>query len=133
MVAPTAGVDTAAAPAAAIAGQLPQNVSDWIRVGLAYLKEKARRFRDPGIYVDTILDNDDEPQWAAIVGAIREGATFENLLQFDPEIGQEGMRSWFQRLYDGVHSELFQAVDSTRAGGNENNTTDHARTRATGQ
>jgi hypothetical protein len=112
---------------------LPQNAADWLRVGLGYLKEKARLFKEPDIYVDWLFDNLEEPQCKAIIGSIREGATMENLLQFDPEISQnEGLKNWFQRVYDGVHSELFPQMDSTGARGHENHVVDHARSRAAG-
>jgi hypothetical protein len=137
IVSPVVSPADSAAPAAPVptmpAVNLPQNASDWLRVGLAYLKEKARLFKEPDIYVDWLFDNIEEPQCKAIVASIREGATMENLLQFDPEIAQnEGLRTWFQRIYDGVHADLFPHMDSTGARGHENHVVDHARSRAAG-
>jgi hypothetical protein len=113
---------------------LPQNAADWLRVGLGYLKEKAKLFKEPEIYIDLMFDNVEEPQWKAIISSVREGATIDNLLEFDPEIKQnEGLRNWFMRVYNGVHSELFPPLDSSGARGHENNVIDHARISEAGQ
>jgi hypothetical protein len=100
-----------------------QNVADWIRVGLNYLKHKAALGKDPDFWVDWILTNEEEPQCAALAGAVQQGATLEHLLQFDPEIAQQPTYvMWFRKLYDGLYAEIHAPVDSAGSGGN----TDHA-------
>jgi hypothetical protein len=93
-----------------------ENFADYIRQGLAYLKEKARVNKDVEVIADFVVENHDEPQWTAILGAIEQGATFENLLQFDPEIATTAnLRAWFQSFYDELHDAIFNPVDSAGA------------------
>lgn len=104
----------------------PETVVELIRVALQYLKQKAAKPDPDGnlfnLAIDWILENSEEPQWAAMLGAIRQGATFEQLLQFDIEIANiPPLREWFKRLYDELHTEIFNAVDTRRARGNANN------------
>lgn len=100
----------------------PQQVAQLIKDGIQYLKMKAAASRDVGLYVDYIFENEDEPQWAAIVGCIRQGVTFDQLLQFDPEIaGNEALRVWFAALYRGLHDGVFNSVDSGGGPGNPDN------------
>lgn len=119
-----------AAPAAPAPGppdmRNPQTIVELIRVGLAYLKQKAAKPDPDGnlfnLAIDWIMENSEEPQWAAILGTIREGATFEQLLQFDVEIANiPPLREWFKRLYDELHAEIFNAMDTRRARGNSDN------------
>jgi hypothetical protein len=84
-----------------------------LRIGLHYLKDKARRGKDVELFADMIFENYEEPQWNALLGAMQRGATFERLVQFDPEIGQDAiLASWFKRLYDELRAELSKSVDS---------------------
>jgi hypothetical protein len=98
-------------------------IAQYVGQGIAYLKGKARAGKDAELFVDFVLENGEEPQNAALIGAIQQGVTFEQLLQFDPEIAQNpDLTKWFRILYDGIHAELFNAggaaLDSERAGGN---------------
>ncbi len=109
--------------------QMPAGtVADWIKVGLAYLKEKARLGKDPDVFIEWLLETrEEEPQCAAIVGALEQGATFEQLLQFDPEIaGNPAYVYWFRKLYDGISTELQESLDSSGANRNPSNAVDHA-------
>lgn len=93
-----------------------ENFADYIRQGLTYLKEKARTNKDVEVIADFVIENNDEPQWTAILGAIEQGATYENLLQFDPEIATTPtLRAWFQTFYDELHDAIFNPVDSAGA------------------
>jgi hypothetical protein len=105
-----------------------ERMIQWIRTGLAYLKEKAKLSKDPMIYANMVLDNSEEPQWQALIYAIQNGAAFENLLQFDPEIADNPpIKEWFKAVYDELHAEIHGDPNSTGAGGNE----DHPATDAT--
>lgn len=107
----------------------------WIAAQLAFLKSKAQAKKDPEAWIDYILDNDEEPGCRAIITALSLGATFENLLAFDPEIAQNPeLLAWFKTLYDGIASEIRNAgdVDSARAAGDSSNVVSNARFGATG-
>jgi hypothetical protein len=105
-------------------GAMPQaSQADWVKSGLTYLKSKARAKKDAGLFIDFMFENSEEPQWNAILGAVQQGATFEHLLQFDPEIGQNPeLKAWFQTLYDGIHSNIFEHVDTGGEGRDTGNT-----------
>jgi hypothetical protein len=122
---PTARVynaDVAPGVADAAAGQ-PKNPEDilkeWIGAQLAFLKTKARAGKDPEFWVEYTLENAEEPGNAAILEAMRRGATFQHLLTFDPEIGKDPvLAGWFQRFYEELHAEFNADLDSGGPGGN---------------
>jgi hypothetical protein len=105
-----------------------QNFAQWIRAGLVYLKDKAKRGKDIETVLDWMFENHEEPQFNALLGAVQRGATFEHLLQFDPEIVQNpALVEWFKALYDGIQAEIQnqKSVDSAGPGGNPDNATPH--------
>ena len=76
------------------------------------------------LIIDWMMENPEEPQWAAILGSIKQGATFEQLLQFDPEIATiPTLHAWFSTLYNGLHEEIFNPVDTRRPGRNPDHPT----------
>jgi hypothetical protein len=120
----TPGAPAAPAPAN---GANAMTVQDWIRAQLFYLKQKAMQNKEVGFWIDYIFQNEEEPGCAAIIHAIEQGATFENLLQFDPEIAKNPqVTAWFKALYDGLHTEIKQAVDTGGPAGNVADPTSHA-------
>jgi hypothetical protein len=120
---PTARVYNDVAPGVADAapGQ-PKNpeeiLKEWIGAQLAFLKTKARAGKDPEFWVEYTLENAEEPGNAAILEAMRRGATFQHLLTFDPEIGKDPVLSgWFQRFYEELHAALNEDLDTGGPGG----------------
>jgi hypothetical protein len=115
-------------PASTPGGPAPANgggqmsVQDWIKMQLHYLKQKALADKDVEFWIDYIFDNEEEPGCAALLYAMRQNATFDQLLQFDPEIAQNPkLTTWFKALYDGVLSEINTPVDTTGKAGNPGN------------
>lgn len=106
-----------------------ETAAQLITFGLQYLKKKAQAGKDVDFYVDQIMENLDEKQWEVIVYAIeKRGATFQDLIQFDPEIGDSPvLRPWFESLYKGLHDEIFDVPDSQREGGDKNNPPENER------
>lgn len=101
----------------AVMGMSEENLQKWIETQLAFLKEKARRNKDPEFFVDYILDNDEEPGCNAVLIAMERGVTFEMLLSFDSEIQSNSqLAEWFRKLYDGLHVALFSVDTSGQAG-----------------
>ncbi len=99
------------------------NAVQWIKAGLEYLKTKCKLGKPVELYMDLVWDHQEEPQFAALLQAIGSGATFENLLTFDEEIAQTpGLKTWFEQLYNAIHKEVFEPMDTSRAGGHQ----DHA-------
>jgi hypothetical protein len=110
-----------------------ENFAAYLSQALIYLKTKAAAGKDVETIADYIVENSEEPQWTAVLGVIEQGATFENLLQFDPEIGQAPvLRAWFQKLYDELRDAIFNPVDSAGKGRNGDNPTDNAGPGTTG-
>jgi hypothetical protein len=98
------------------------SVQDWVKMQLQYLKQKALAGKDPEAWIDYILDNEEEPGCGAILYALKQKVTFEQLLQFDPDIAQNpALQTWFKTVYDGLLSEINQPVDSTGGTGNPGN------------
>ena len=98
------------------------SVQQWIKAQLHLLKQKAIQGKEVDAWIDYILDNEEEPGCAAIVYAIKQNVTFEQLLQFDPEIAQDPrLTPWFKVLFDGLTAELNAPADSARPPGNTEN------------
>lgn len=126
---PTAETRTPATPV--VSGGNPivtrENFAVYLGQALTYLKTKAAAGKDVELIADFIIENSEEAQWTAVLGVIEQGATFENLLQFDPSIGQDpALRAWFQTLYNELRNEIFNPVDRAGKGGNANNPTGDA-------
>ena len=89
------------------------NLRAWLQSQVAFLKQKALAGKDPGFWVDYTFENAEEPGCQAMMYAIRQGATFDHLLAFDPEIGQNPtLNFWFREVYDGIRAGLQGDVDS---------------------
>lgn len=128
---PPGAVPVSALPAAADAGpaaaasadereqQMQKTFIEWIRVQLAFLKDKAKAGKDVEFWIAYIFENEEEPGCQAIIQAVERGATFEQLLTFDSEIASDPvLRAWFARFYEEVKSGLQEDMDSSRPGGN---------------
>lgn len=111
-----------------------ENFPRLLAAGIGELKHMARKNRDIDAAIDWVLEcAEDTPTWAAVAGAVQQGATFDNLLQFDPEIAQTPqLKDWFSRFYNGLHTEIFQHVDTAGPGGHAVNPGDHAGAGAAG-
>lgn len=104
-------------------GAIVKTPLQWVREGLDYLKDKAKANKDPEMFIEYILENGEEMRFAAIIGAVKQGVTFEQLLQFDGEIAQNPtLTEWFKNVFDGIYAELFPdgntQVDSSGKSGN---------------
>jgi hypothetical protein len=134
---PPPPIQTQAAPAGQPGGNpivTRENFAQYLGQALVYLKTKAAAGKDVETIADFILENSEEPQWTAVLGVIEQGATFENLLQFDPEIGQAPvLRAWFQKLYDELRDAIFNPVDSAGKGRNPDNPGSNAGAGSEGQ
>lgn len=99
-----------------------QILQEWLTAQLAFLKTKAKAGKDPDFWVDYVLENEEEPGNAAILEALRRGATFQHLLNFDPEISNNPvLAGWFQKFYEALHADLQADVDTPGKGGDTAN------------
>lgn len=111
-----------------------ENLRQWIATQIAFLKQKALAGKDPGFWIDYIFENTEEPGCQAMLYAIRQGATFEHLLAFDPEIGQNPTLTYFFReVYNGVKSGLSGDVDSGGESPDEGDTPPNGSTSPSGR
>lgn len=111
-----------------------ERIEGYVKVAIAYLKTKAQAEKEPELFIDFILGNEEEPQWSALCYAIQNGATFENLLEFDAEIRDNpAYQSWFKTVYDGLHSNIFESLDTGGAGGNAGDASAHEKVSEAGR
>jgi len=111
-----------------------ENIQDWIRVQLGFLKQKAAANKDAGFWIDYIFENEEEPGCAAILAALEGGASFEDLLQFDPDIAQNpALNTWFRTLYDGLRAEVDKVLDSAGRSGDAGHAGSDAKASTSGQ
>jgi hypothetical protein len=77
---------------------------------LGFMKSKALAGKAVEPWIAYTLENQDEIGNAAIMSALKQGAQFEHLLAFDPEIASNPiLRVWFQKFYDGLKRPVSQA------------------------
>ncbi len=73
--------------------------------GVAWLKAKALAGKDPDLQVAFILDNFDDASFYQL-GKNLLRMPFEDFGKFDPEITEEPLRGWFERVYNGLKDGL---------------------------
>jgi hypothetical protein len=84
--------------------------AEMLRQGIAYLKLKARQGKDPGLWIDVIADNLDDPQWIPL--ATKLDLPFEEFARIDAQLLTPLYRPWFMRLFAGVRDALHERVSS---------------------
>jgi hypothetical protein len=126
-VAPMRPAVAAAAPEAA-AGGVQSLISDsdraMIRAGIQYLKRKALANADPGLYVDYIAGNVDEPQYEGILRFVL-AQDFPAFASLDEDLAKPPYAQWFRDFYDGLRSVIAEQnpveTDSSGQGGDGRN------------
>jgi hypothetical protein len=129
-----AGTVVAGATSSVSPANAEENLRKWLGAQIALFKIKARAGKDPGFWIDYVFENDEEPGCQAVLYAIRQGATLENLMAFDAEIAQDvQLTAWFREVYNGVRAGLLQgSMDSGGQGGNPNDDSANAPARVAG-
>lgn len=97
-----AGKTTINAPINAEAAQ--QQALAMLHKGLDYLKDKALKNADVGLYVDLVMDNIDNPMYRPFLVILNH--PFEEIFQVDPELEKQPYRDWFQSLYNALKENL---------------------------
>lgn len=75
-----------------------------LRVGINYLKAKARARSDVGLYVDFIADNFNDPQWYPFVSLLER--PYEEVTKIDAELLQPLYRPWFESLLNELRNAI---------------------------
>jgi hypothetical protein len=93
-----------------------------LQQAIAYLKKKAMSQSDPGLYIDLIIDNREDPLYARLISQIVEN-DFPAFAKLDPEIGNAPYRDFFSTIHNGIRS-VFRptsavATDTGGKGGNK--------------
>lgn len=79
------------------------DMQQYLAAQLGYLKTKATAGKPVEQWIEYTLSNQEDAGNAALMAALRGGATFAHLEAFDPEIAQNPvLRVWFQKFYDGL-------------------------------
>jgi len=79
-----------------------------LKAGIAFLKRKCLNNGDPGLYVDFIVGNQDEPEFQHLIHAAVT-KEFSAFVQIDPEIGKEPFEAFFKSIYDGVRQVVSES------------------------
>ena len=81
-----------------------------------FLKSKALRGSDPGLYVAMMSDNADDPIYARLISKIVNTEFSEFAAEFDPEIGQPQFRDFFGFIHDRI-GQLFKPKNKVATAG----------------
>jgi len=79
-----------------------------LKAGIAFLKRKCLNNGDPGLYVDFIVGNQDEPEFQHLIHAAVT-KEFSAFVQIDPEIGKEPFEAFFKSIYDGIRQVVSES------------------------
>lgn len=105
-------------PAASAAEQIPVQAGEdmskvLLRQGIAYLKGRAERGTDPGLWVDVIVQNLDEPQWKPFVALLEK--PYEEIASIDPDLSRPPYQQFFRAIYDGVKQALSETNNEVQS------------------
>lgn len=96
-----------------------------MRQGITWLKRKALAGSDPGLYIDIVVDNQDDGLYAKLISRILEN-DFSTFAALDADISRPEYEPFFRAIYDGIRSVFIQpdkvVLDTARAGGNDGDT-----------
>jgi hypothetical protein len=103
---------------------------------IQFLNKKALKQADPGLYVDLVLDNPEDPIYARLLSEIAD-KDFSTFAAIDPDIEKSQYRGFFCAIYDGLRSSLIRsdtlANHSNGKNGNTSNTPANGATGKTGR
>jgi hypothetical protein len=105
-------------------------MDEMLKMGIAYLKKKCLSGADAGLYLDLIIDNRDDANYANLIHrALTQ--EFDVFTAIDGEIGKPPYLDFFRAIYDGLRSafggENPVATDSGGGDGNEPNVKPHGK------
>ena len=80
---------------------------------LGGMKKKALAGSDPLLYVDVVMDNQEEPLYGRLIQRIVE-QDFSTFTALDPDIANPPYHSFFRAIYDGIRQQFIPA-DSVAA------------------
>jgi hypothetical protein len=107
--------------------------ADQMKQALTWLKSKILKGFDPGLAVDWITQNADEPQYMPILTMAVRGS-IDNFIELDAELGNEPFRSWFvkaiQMLKDWYAEQSNDSTDMDGGTGNHSDASNDAGSRA---
>jgi hypothetical protein len=89
--------------------------ADLLRRGITYLKLQVKRGHPVEHYIEAIVLNLDDPNYAVFTDCL--DWPFDKFVELDPEIGGALYRGWFEKLFLGLKNELSDRVDSSRHDG----------------
>ena len=75
---------------------------------IIYLKKKALNGSDPGLYIDLVLDNQQDPIYARLISEIAD-KDFSTFATIDADIEKPQYRPFFSAIYNGLRSVIVQA------------------------
>lgn len=88
--------------------QQEQAMKEALKAAIQFLKNKAKRNSDPGLYVDMIVDNREDPLYARLISDILE-KDFSAFATIDPEIEKPEYDAFFRFIYNGIRSVFDQS------------------------
>lgn len=105
-----------------------------LALGIAYLKPKARKGSDPGLWIDLVVENAEE--YGPFIHFVLT-QDFGEFVKIDAEIANEPLATWFKHFYDGLRSAFTEPDnvdgDSIGADGDKGNVVHDAQFGATGK
>jgi hypothetical protein len=104
-----------------------------LQQAIGFLKKKAAAHSDPGLYVDLIVDNREDPLYARLISKIVE-TDFPAFTAIDSDIGKPEYRDFFGFIHDRIR-RVFKPADTvaTPSGGKRGDKGNAASNGATGK
>jgi hypothetical protein len=90
----------------AVSQATPEQQTEMIKQGLAYLKKQCLKNVDPDLIIEWVENNAEDYQ--PLIHMVLN-LPFEEFVKIDAEIGNEPFKQWFTRLFDGLRSAFVPA------------------------
>ena len=114
-------------PGASMPLQLPIELKNQLKMGIEYLKSRARLNKDPSLWVDMIIDNLDDSYYVELAKLSTMSLDDFAAAIADPEILNPVYKTWFEQLMKGVKNALEEHGIEDGAGSNNPDVTDNVK------
>ncbi len=103
--------------------QIDGEALEGLRQGLFFLKTRAQKNSDPGLFVDLTMDTLDQKQSLALVSVLER--PYEEIAKIDPDLLNPAIRPWFEKFFEVLKNALQQSVNSIGDTSNQSNPADN--------
>lgn len=85
---------------------IPPELYNKLLHGIAFLKNRAAKNSDVGLFIDLIVENVDVEEYSTLIPLAMQATLDQIAAATDPEIGMPPYRAWFENLFGGIKDAI---------------------------